>query len=175
MRFFGLLATGALLAVGANAALTVIPDSKSPAATFPETAPAATPTPAHKKAKKHAPAKPKFTAAQRAARAAAVGTLRSQGYRPVTLADYAPDHVLRVLIGKGDGGRRAFFFAEGRFIGNDTTDDSDSVTVVRAGNRSVALSYKLNGGGSSRVLFRWDGKKLAPQTAIPSSAQRHAT
>ena len=84
-------------------------------------------------------------------------------------------NVLRVLIGKGDGGRRAFFFAEGRFIGNDTTDDSDSVTVVRAGNRSVALSYKLNGGGSSRVLFRWDGKKLAPQTAIPSSAQRHAT
>ena len=151
MRFFGLLATGALLAVGATAALTVIPDAKSPTATLPEEAPAATPKPAHKKAKKHAPAKPKFTAAQRAARAAAVSTLRSQGYRPVTLADYAPDHVLRVLIGKGDGGRRAFFFAEGRFIGNDTTDDSDSVTVVRAGNRSVALDAQISDTVPARV------------------------
>jgi len=55
--------------------------------------------------------------------------------------------------------------------------------VVRAGNRSVALSYRLFAEGDKpccptgtkvRVLFRFDGEKLAPQTAIPPSAQRRA-
>jgi len=134
----------------------------------------------HKKAK---PAKPKLTRAQRRARAAAVGTLRDQGYRPVTLKDYAPDHVLRVLIGRGEGGERAFFFAGSRFLGNDAVEDSDRVKVARAGNRSVALSYKLfeqgdrpccPSGGTERVLFRWDGKSLAPTTSIPSALSRRA-
>ena len=171
MRFFGLLATAALLGTGVAMALTVIPDAKIPEVTAPESAPAATePKAAHKK--KHAPAKPKFTKAQRQARAAAVSTLREQGYRPVALSDYEPDNVLRVLVGKGDGGQRAFFFARKRFLGNDTTDDSASVRVARAGNRSVSLSYKLAEGGRSRVLFRWDGEKLEPQTAIPPAVQR---
>jgi hypothetical protein len=156
MRFFGLVATGALLAVGAIGVLSFIPDSKSTTATLP--VPAATPKPAHKKAaKKHAAAKPKLTAAQRAARTAAIATLSAQGYRAVRLSDYAPTHVVRVLIGKGDGGQRAFFFAGGKYIGNDAADDSDSITVVRAGNRSVSLSYKLRGGSTARVLFPWDG------------------
>jgi hypothetical protein len=172
MRFFGVLATAALLGTGVAMALTVIPDAKIPSVTTPDTAPAAdAPKAAHKK-KHAAPAKPKLTKAQRRARAAAVGTLREQGYRPVALGDYEPDHVLRVLVGKGDGGQRAFFFANGRYLGNDTTDDSASIKVARAGNRSVALSYKLAEGGRSRVLFRWDGKKLEPQTAIPPAVQR---
>jgi hypothetical protein len=177
MRFFGLLATGALLAVGAGAALTILTDAR-----LPSVEPVATPrapqeldTPAKKAVKKHkGPAAPKLTAAQRQARTAAVATLRGEGYRPVKLADYAPDKVLRVLIGRGDAGQRAFFFAEGRYIGNDATSDSDRITVVRAGNRSVSLSYKVVGGKPERVLFRWDGKKLAPQTAIPPVAARNA-
>ena len=172
MRFFGLLATAALLAVGANAALTVLPDSKTPPVALPEPVPAATPHPAKKSHKKQ-PAKPKLTAAQRAERTNAVAILRGQGYRPVALSVYAPSHLLRVLIGKGDGGQRAFFFAGPKFIGNDAADDSDALTVVRAGNSSIALSYKLANGKSSRVLFRWDGRKLTPQTAIPPVAQRN--
>jgi LppP/LprE lipoprotein len=182
MRFLGLLATAALLAVGATAALTVIPDANTPDAALPEAAPASTPAPA-KAAKKHKKAKPKLTATQRQERAAAVTTLSDQGYRPVTLRDYAPTHLLRVMVGKGDGGQRAFFFAKGRYIGNDAADDSARVQVVRAGNRSVALSYKLfrpgdkpccPKGAATRVLFRWDGKKLTPMTAIPPVTQRHA-
>ena len=172
MRFFGLLATAALLGSGAAIALTVMPDAKTPAATLPEATPVATPHPAQKTHKKH-PAKPKLTASQRAERTAAVAILRGQGYRPVALADYAPSHLLRVLIGKGDGGQRAFFFAGPKFIGNDAADDSDALTVVRAGNRSIALSYKLANGKTSRVLFRWDGQKLTPQTAIPPVSQRN--
>jgi len=176
MRFFGLVATGVLLGVGAAAALTIIPDAKLPQVTVPESAPAA-PSKAATHAKKHAknaPAAAKLTVAQRAQRAAAVEKLSTEGYRPVTLAAYAPTHVLRVLVGKGDGGRRAFFWAGSKYIGNDAATDSDSITVARAGNRSVALSYKLVDGTSARVLFRWDGKHLAPQTAIPSAAQRNA-
>ena len=154
--------------------MTVAPDRSDEASITPE-APADTPQATKKKAKKK-PAKPKLTKAQRAQRAAAVTTLREQGYRPVGLADYRPDAVLRVLIGRGDGGQRAFFFAGTQYLGNDAADDSDAVRVSRAGNKSVALPYTTfeNGKrGKTRVLFRWDGKDLAPQTTIPSSALRH--
>jgi hypothetical protein len=101
----------------------------------------------------------------------------------VSLKSYEPDHVLRVLVGKGEGGRRAFFFAGGKYLGNDAADDSASIEVVRAGNRSVSIAYRLFAqgdkpccptGAKARVLFRWDGETLAPQTAIPPSEQRRA-
>jgi LppP/LprE lipoprotein len=178
MRFFGLLATGALLAVGAGAALTIATDARLPtinSSTAQPPAPQELDTPVKKAVKKkQAPAAPKLTAAQREARAAAVVTLRGEGYRPVALSDYAAGKELRVLIGRGDAGQRAFFFAGGKYIGNDTTSDSDRITVVRAGNSSVSLSYKIAGGKPERVLFRWDGKHLAPQTAIPPATARNA-
>lgn len=172
MRLLGVIATAALLAVGATIVMTVAPDRAEEAAVTPS-APAATKPAAKKKAKKR-PAKPKFTKTQRAQRAAAVDTLSQQGYRPVTLTDYRPGATLRVLIGRGDGGQRAFFFAGTQYIGNDAADDSDSIRVARAGNRSVALRYKTGNKSSTRVLFRWDGRNLAAQTAIPPSAERHA-
>jgi hypothetical protein len=173
MRILGTIATGALLAVGATIVMTVAPDRSKEVSITPS-APAATPQPVAKKKK---PAKPKLTRAQRQQRAAAVTALSEQGYRPVALGDYRPDAVLRVLIGRGDVGQRAFFFANSKYLGNDAADDSDSVRVARAGNRSVALAYKTFENGKKRtvrVLFRWDGERLAPQTTIPSSALRHA-
>jgi hypothetical protein len=182
MRLMGVTATSALLAIFAWALLTFYPERGSEAV---KSAPvAATPAPVAKKEKaKPKPSKPKLTAAQRRDRAAAVAQLGDLGYRPVSLKTYAPDHVLRVLIGKGEGGKRAFFFNGATYLGNDAADDSESLEVVRAGNRSVALSYRLFAEGDKpccptgtkvRVLFRFDGEKLAPQTAIPPSAQRRA-
>jgi len=180
MRLMGLLATGALLAIFASAVITFMPERGEEAVV--SAAPASTPGPAAKKAKAKK-VKPRFTAAQRRARRAAVATLSGLGYRPVTLKTYDPDHVLRVLIGKGDGGQRAFFFAGSKYLGNDAADDSEEIRIARAGNRSVALSYRLfeagdkpccPSGGKVRVLFRWDGATLAPQTAIPPSTQRRA-
>jgi len=181
MRVLGVTATSGLLAIFAWTLLSIYAERGGTETVLPQQ-PAATPAPAAKK-EKAKPKKPKFTPAQRRDRAAAVATLGDLGYRPVTLKTYAPDNVLRVLIGKGEGGKRAFFFAGAKYLGNDAADDSTAVEVVRAGNRSVALSYRLFAekdrpccptGTKVRVLFRWDGEKLAPQTAIPPSAQRRA-
>ena len=182
MRVMGITATSALLAIFAWVLLSVYAERENKGVVTE--APAATATPEAKTvADKPKKAKPKLTRAQRSQRAAAVATLGDLGYRPVGLKTYRPDNKLRVLIGKGEGGRRAFFFNGATYLGNDAADDSAAVEVVRAGNRSVALSYRLFAeddrpccptGAKVRVLFRWDGEKLAPQTAIPPSAQRRA-
>ena len=181
MRLLGVLATGALLALFATAVVTFMPERGEE--TVVTSAPAATPQPAAAKKKKAAAKKPKLTRAQRRARAAAVSTLSELGYRPVTLKDYKADKTLRVLVGRGEGGQRAFFFAGTRYVGNDAADDSERVEVVRAGNRSVSLAYKIFDEGDkpccptgrkARVLFRWDGEALSPQTAIPPAAARRA-
>ena len=138
----GVTATSALLAIFAWTLLSIYAERGEEGVVTE--APAATPAPAAKTEKaKPKKAKPKLTRAQRRDRAAAVATLGGLGYRPVTLKTYAPDNVLRVLIGKGEGGKRAFFFAGAKYLGNDAADDSAAVEVVRAGNRSVALSYRL--------------------------------
>ena len=180
MRLLGVLATAALLAVGATAVVTFMPDRGDDAALVNEAPAAAT---SGETAKRKRSREPKLTAAQRRTRSAAVGVLRDQGYRPVRLSDYEPTNRLRVLVGRGEGGQRAFFFVGGRYIGNDTADDSQRIRVARAGNRSVALSYALYReddrpccpkGGRTRVLFRWDGQQLVPQTLIPPAAARRA-
>ena len=179
MRFLGLLATAALLGVFATAVVTFMPERGEETALVGE-APA---TPAEAgKAKKAKPRKPKLTAAQRRDRRAAIGVLRDRGYRPVALADYEPANRLRVLIGRGEAGQRAFFFARARYLGNDAADDSRKITVARAGTRSVALAYKLYRDGDkpccpkgkARILFRLSDGVLSPQTAIPPSTARRA-
>jgi LppP/LprE lipoprotein len=171
MRVLGLAATAVLLGAGVYALQQVLPKDDVATGTTPSSA-AAPAKKKHAKAKAKAKAKPKYTAAQRRQRAAAVSALRDEGYRPVHLSDYDARKTLRVLIGRGEGGQRAFFFTGSQYIGNDASQDSRSIRVSRGGNRSVALTYKLKGGKSTRVLFRWDGKSLAPQTAIPSVALR---
>ena len=180
MRLMGAVATGALLAIFATMVITFMPERGEEAVVTAAPAATATPEPAKAKPKK---AKPKYTRAQRRARAAAVATLAELGYRPVALKAYQPRNVLRVLVGKGEGGQRAFFFVGAKYLGNDAADDSEAIEVARAGNRSVSLSYKVfeegdkpccPSGGKVRVLFRWDGETLAAQTAIPPSSARRA-
>ena len=63
MRFMGLVATGALLAIFASAVITFMPERGEE--TVVSAAPAATATPAPAKAKAKKKAEPRFTAAQR--------------------------------------------------------------------------------------------------------------
>jgi hypothetical protein len=171
MRVLGLLATAVLLGAGVYALQQVLPknDVAKGVTSFSSDAPAKK---KHTRAKAKAKSQPKYTAAQRRQRAAAVSALRDEGYRPVHLSDYDARKTLRVLIGRGEGGQRAFFFTGSQYIGNDASQDSRSIRVVRAGNRSVALGYKLRNGKSTRVLFSWDGKSLAPETSIPPVSER---
>jgi hypothetical protein len=173
-----MLGTAVLLAIGGWTAVQIVPSRGGTETVAVTPAPAATPEPAAKQA---GDAEPKLTRAQRRQRAAAAAVLRDRGYRPVRLGAYDPSHTLRVLVGRGDAGQRAFFFVRGRYIGNDALTDSARVRLVGTGERSATLSYRLFAvgdqsccptGGNVRVRFRWDGRALEPDNAIPPAASR---
>jgi len=179
----GLLATLGLLGVGGLMAWMVIPAGESLRAPAAAAVPAASAQPTDADAADKKPAEPALTRAQRRERAAAATLLRDQGYRPVRLGAYDPEHTLRVLVGRGDGGQRAFFFVRGKFIGHDALTDSARMKLVRSGERTATLDYRLFAagdeaccptGGIVRVRFRWDGKALAPDDVIPPAASRLA-
>jgi hypothetical protein len=170
-RILGVLATAALLGTGVAIATMVIPAPEE------ETA-----TPAAPPASADTAAKPGLTDAQKAARRAAVTTLDEQGYRPVRVADWHPEHTLRVLIGRDEeGAERAFFFVKRRFVGNDDATASASVRVSSARESGVTLTYRLFGptddaccpkGERVKVTFRWRNGSLTPAGEVPPAIER---
>jgi LppP/LprE lipoprotein len=171
-RILGVLATAALLGTGVAIALMVIPRPDEEVA-----APAATPAPVDENA-----AKAGLTPAQKAARRSAVTTLDEQGFRPVRVADWHPEHTLRVLIGRDEAGaERAFFFVKRRFVGNDDAAASASVRVSAARENGVTLTYRLYGstdqsccpkGDRVKVTFRWKDGTLVPAGDVPAAFER---
>ena len=171
-RILGVLATAALLGTGVAIALMVIPKPEEEVA-----AATATPAPTEQSA-----AKLGMTPAQKAARRAAVSTLDEQGFTPVRVADWHPEHTLRVLIGRDESGaERAFFFVKRRFVGNDDATASASVRVSAARESGVTLTYRLFGetdqaccpkGERVKVTFRWQDGKLAPTGTVPPAFER---
>jgi hypothetical protein len=113
-----------------------------------------------------------LTAAERRQRKAAAEQLRQQGYAPVNLRHYHPDQTLRVLLGDGEVGRRAFFFVGDTFLGTDASESSRKVRIVRQSRTAVTLEYGLSTGDKQRVRFRWNGTALAPETPVPPADQR---
>jgi hypothetical protein len=179
-RVLGLLGTAVVLAVGVVAATMVLASDDDDVV---NAAPAATPAPEPKAAKKQR--RPRLTQEQRAERSRAVGELRKQGYKPVSLGDYKVDHLLRVLIGEPVGGTapgmRAFFFVDGGYVGLDATSASGKLRAGRQLEREITLVYTLyeDGdraccpkGGDTRVHFRWTGEALEPREEIPPDSER---
>jgi hypothetical protein len=178
-RVLGLLGTAVVLAVGVVAATMVISGDDDEVVSA---APAATPTPEpDKPAKKKA----RLTNRQREERRRAVDEVRRQGYTPVSLADYKVDHLLRVLIAKPVGttppGMRAFFFADGEYLGQDAAAPSGKLRAGRQLEREITIVYTLYEpgdraccpkGGDTRVHFRWTGDALEPRETIPPDAER---
>jgi hypothetical protein len=173
-RVLGVAGTAVVLALGVVAATMVLELGEEDAVVEP--APAATPL---------AGKKPRLTARQREERRGAADEVRRQGYEPADLADYRPDHVLRVLIGVPAGstpaGLRAFFFVRDDYVGQDAGSPSLRLRPGRQRNREIALVYKLYEegdreccpkGGDSRVHFRWTGDALEPREQIPPDFQR---
>ena len=76
---------------------------------------------------------------------------------------------------RADGGEKAFFFVDGRFIGTDTTVPSTNVTVVDTSDTQVTLGYQLvhvNGSpaGVAQVRYALNNGMLAPLDPIPSAS-----
>ena len=171
-RILGLLATAALLGTGVVIADMVIPKPEEEVAT-----PSPTPAPTAESA-----AKLGLTPAQKAARRAAVTTLDEQGFTPVRVADWHPEHTLRVLIGRDESGaERAFFFVKKRFVGNDDAAASAAMRVSAARENGVTLTYRLFGeadqaccpkGERVKVTFRWEDGKLVPAGEVPPAFER---
>jgi hypothetical protein len=183
VRLIGLLATAVLLAVGVAVALMVTKDNPpDPPETF--AAPSATPRPSARERAR--PRRPRLTPAQRASRDAAIKQLRSQGFEPVSLADYHPRQSLRVLIGRakaetGIRGRRAFFFVRGDYLGTDAAEPSLRVRVARQRENQITLAYRLFApgdklccphAGTARVRFTITAGRLVPEDALPPVASR---
>jgi LppP/LprE lipoprotein len=109
--------------------------------------------------------------------------VRSRGYLPAT-GSYDPGASVTALIGVKKGSadgtaQRAFFFADGRFIGTDTADDSAGIRLAHSRPPVIALSYELfepndaqccPTGGVATVRYRWDGQRLAPLDPIPPAS-----
>jgi hypothetical protein len=171
-RILGVLATAVLLGTGVAIALMVMPAPEEQAVS-PAPPPAAADV---------ATEKPGLTAKQRAARKAAVATLTEQGFKPVRLADWHPEHQLRVLVGRDEAGaERAFFFVNRRFVGNDDAVASASLRVATTREHAVTLSYRLfeaddeaccPKGERVKVAFRWEDGGLAPASTVPPATER---
>jgi hypothetical protein len=177
-RVLGVAGTAVVLAVGVVAATMVMASGEEDDELVAR-APTATPV-VEKKQRK-----PRLTARQREERRGAADELRRRGYEPVELADYRPDHVLRVLIGAPTGstpaGLRAFFFVRNDSVGQDARSPSLRLRPGRQREREITLVYTLYEegdreccpqGGDYRVHFRWTGEALEPREELPPDFQR---
>jgi hypothetical protein len=164
-RILGMLATLAFLGSGVAIAYMVMPEKEEPA-------PA--PTQQQGAAVKGATqTKPPLTRAQKRARRDAVARLAEEGYEPVRLADWRPKAPLKVLVGRSDAdAMRAFFFADGEFIGYDDKTTSNNLRVVKAGGNAVTLAYKLGDGTTAKIRFEYADGTLTPSEPIPARTLR---
>jgi hypothetical protein len=181
-RVLGIAGTAVVLAVGAVSAAMVLPGDDDDVVT---PAPAAAPDAPKQDSEPPKRREPRLTARQREQRRRALDHVRREGYRPVKLADYRADHVLRVLIGEPVGttpaGLRAFFFVRDEYIGRDALSPSMKLRPGRQLEREITLVYTLYEagdreccprGGDTRVHFRWTGDALEPREPIPPDYQR---
>jgi hypothetical protein len=114
----------------------------------------------------------------------AVDVVTGKGFRVADTSTWKQGNRLRVLIGTADeaaGGyaNLAFFFADGKFLGNDTAEPSLSLDVAGSDATTVTLRYRLYrasdslccpSGGSARVRFRLAGGKVRALDRIPRPA-----
>jgi hypothetical protein len=167
----GLLAVGLACVVMVSRAITG--DDETSVGVSATPVPTRTPKPTPTATPKPTPVP--LNAEQRAAREAAAEVVRSRGFEVVKLRDYDPRRTLRVLLGQeANGMRRAFFFVDDRYIGNDAAESSAKLKVKRQGRTQVTLTYTLAQGGPVDVRFKWDGARLNPLEALPAAPLRAA-
>lgn len=146
-----------------------------------EPTPSPTPTP------RPSPTPPPLTPEQKTERDAAVQVLVGQGFEAVALKRYRGDQTFRVLLGRPagvpEGGRRAFFFVDGRLVGTDAPETSGALSVFKTTDKRVTLKYRLYEpdddaccpeAGEEKVRFEWDGQQIQVLDLVPTAATRRA-
>jgi len=86
-------------------------------------------------------------------------------------------------VGASHPPSQAFFFFRNRYLGTDTRETSDSVSLASASPTTVALRYELwrpsdahcCPTGTATVRFHWDGSALVRLDPMPSDSSRYAS
>lgn len=145
----------------------------------------ATPTEEPTRTPKPTPTVTPLTPDQKLDRQDDIDVVRSRGFEVVSKRDWKPDDTLQVLIGRSSsGGELAFFFVDGQYLGNDSSDTSGRLRVRRTDDLSVTLRYGIYAPGDEAarpsedpidVEFRYEGGQVTPAAAIPDVSQRNPT
>jgi hypothetical protein len=111
-----------------------------------------------------------------------IDVVESRGFAVVDKRDWNPEDTLQVLIGEASsGGYLAFFFVDGQYLGNDSTDVSAELKVKRTNDLDVTLAYGIYQSGDEPleptgdpviVHFRYEGGQVTPLQAVPAPEQR---
>jgi len=177
--------TGLLIVLGAILAL--IGSAAGGDGGEPEVAatPAATSTPEPSPTLKPKPTPEPLTPEEELERQEAIDLVSSRGFDVVRKRDWKPEDTLQVLIGRSStGGKLAFFFVDGVYMGNDDTETSVQLRVVDTEDLDVVLRYGIFESGDApdtptgepvTVRFRYDGGGVAPVEAVPAAEQRAPT
>jgi hypothetical protein len=144
--------------------------------------PAPTVTPKPRRTPKPTPTAVPLTPDQKLDRQDDIDVVRSRGFDVVDRKDWNPDDTLQVLIGRSStGGYLAFFFVDGQYLGNDSTEPSAKLRVKKTDDLMVTLSYGIYSPGDESdkptgdpisVPFRYDAGRVEPIEAIPAPEQR---
>ena len=153
-------------------------DDDEQAAAAPTPTATVEPTPTEKPKKTPVP----LTADQEAERDEAIALVESRGFEVVDEDDRMPDDTLQVLIGRtSEHHEMAFFFVDGTYLVNDSTEVSSKLRVKRTNDLDVTLEYGVFQAGDESnkptgepitVTFRYEAGAVQPIEAVPSPEQR---
>lgn len=107
----------------------------------------------------------------------------AKGYRPYAELGWGSPNTLKVILGRVsisvDGySNRAFFFADGNYVGTDTSTDSAGIVALWSTGDILALSYQLYNPGdpmccptanAATVRYQWTGGRVVPLDDVPSA------
>jgi hypothetical protein len=144
--------------------------------------PLPTPTPKPRKTPKPKPTPVPLTPDQKLDRQDDIDVVRSRGFDVLNKTSWNPEDTLQVLIGRSSsGGELAFFFVDGQYLGNDSSDPSAKLRVKKTDDLVVTLSYGIYQSGDEtdkptgdpiNVPFRYEGGQVEAIEAIPAPEQR---
>jgi hypothetical protein len=154
-------------------------DGEEPAAV---PTPTVTATPKPRKTPKPKPTPVPLTPDEKLDRQDDIDVVRSRGFTVLDRTQWNPEDTLQVLVGRSStGGELAFFFVDGQYLGNDSTEPSAKLRVKKTDDLVVTLSYGIYQPGDETdkptgdpiaVPFRYEGGTVEPIEAVPAPEQR---